>query len=337
MLRLALRSALPVLVLAPLAACAPRAYVPVVAVTPAGDTSLAAHAERLDVGRSFWVTVVVDRAPAGAHLADVYVAPESSPPCSRSWSLAALEVDGITSGAYTAPIHDGSHLRADLEGIQELWQRPMRVDLVVDDAGERRCLPVSFTSDQPERAWRQVNEGFWSFHLDAAAYTERTSGSVATIAFGLRFGKWFGPTQVYGGIGVGTDACSGAVCAPAKDGGPTGGLALPVDVGVQTMGLHLGQTSFFGDTHLGIGVRYQVTPTFLPTYGGDQWHGYDGLYVVPAFRFGLREPLAPGVPGGFHSAGSEIQIPIGVIAPMPEHNHLALSIGVSLAFGATSL
>src|SRR5262249_18367968 len=160
------------------------------------------------------------------------------------------------------------------------------------------------------------------------------SGSNATLDFGLRLALWFGHTRAYAGAGVGFEQCSLAVCKPLSDGDGPSGLGIPLEVGVDTLGVHLGHARFVGDMHLGVGVRYRVTPTLLPTYAGEQWHAYHGIYVVPWVSFGaVHDPAAPGVPGGFRVLGSEVDFPIGILAPFPNPNSLAVTIGGAVAFG----
>jgi hypothetical protein len=279
-----------------------------------------------DLGRAT-VFVELSAVEPGARIIDARLAPAEREPC--SYGFAAERVAGQPNGTPVA-VRPGSELRVDfaLPQFRPNIRGPSRVDLLVETTGWRRCLALTMTSEEPEAAWR--SEGLLlSAGVAAYGHTAPTDGVVAAQVIPLSLGAWFGPYRASVGTGLQFGSCSPSICPKqANDDGEVvvkrSTFGVPLTLGLDAFAPHQG---LYG---AGLGVRYTFVGTLARAYAGRELTTFHGLSLVPRFLFCAPEPLGLGVPGGLRLGGFELEVPIGVVAPLDDPSRPALSLGLAL-------
>jgi hypothetical protein len=248
----------------------------------------------------------------------------AQPACSGGVAATRVRVPGDPWTNRRRP-RPGETLLIDLPGAA--WRlavsAPSRLDLVLRDAnGALQCASFALVDSAPEHRWRPLESWTLSGLFQYEAFLDRVAGLDGASSFGLAAGRWLGPLRVSAGAGVGVAWCTDANCRPEPgDTVPRSSLYVPGFVGLDATLFQVAALAFE------LAAQYKLAWAEPPALGESTFlHGPE---LIPRLAWALRDPLAPGIPGGPRRGYAiSFAVPMGYI--MAASGDVSLSIGGAL-------
>ena len=149
-------------------------------------------------------------------------------------------------------------------------------------------------------------------------------------------GVGLGELRAFVGAGAGLGFCDRRICPPelVKAGTPEErstrrvGLTVPLFVGVDMLPWQTGYFAF------GSSVEYDFTFVRLETYTDRRVNWVHGFSVAPRIALTYKDPLAPGLSGGFRNGFLALDAPVGFAHSFGLGGDVGFRYGVRLVLSA---
>lgn len=263
--------------------------------------------------------------PPRTRVLSALVQTSSQPACSGGVAATRVRVPGSDPWTNRRRPRPGETLLIDLPGAA--WQlaisAPSRLDVVLRDAnGALQCASFPLVDGAPEHRWRPLESWTLSGAFQYEAFLDRVAGLDGASSFGLAAGRWLGPLRASAGAGLGAAWCTDAACRPELgDTSPRSSLYVPGFVGLDATLFQVAALAFE------LAAQYKLAWAAPPPGGASVFlHGPE---LIPRLAWALRDPLAPGIPGGPRRGYAiSFAVPMGYI--MSSGGGASLSIGGAL-------